>query len=293
MEVYAGYLTYTDFEVGRLVNYLKEIGQLDNTLIFVILGDNGASKEGSFHGVINKQLFGKTLPDEQAIKNNLENIGEIGTAEGKQTNYPLGWAQAANTPFKYWKQDANAEGGTRNPLIVFYPKGISHNGEVRTQYGHVIDLLPTTLEFTGIKVPETIRGIQQDSIQGTSMVYSFTDAQAASRHTEQYYYIFGARSVYKDGWKAETLHHPDIIDLTRYGAEKDSSGHSFDKDVWELYNLNEDFNERIDLAKKYPEKLAALKSQFDEDAKRYNIYPFIDWDDVFHKRIHNGNGKGF
>jgi arylsulfatase len=289
MEVYAGYLTYTDFEVGRLVNFLKESGQLDNTLIFIIIGDNGASKEGTFHGVINQQVFGKSLSDEQAIRNNLDKIGEIGTGDGKQTNYPLGWAQAANTPFKFWKQDANSEGGTRNPLIVYYPKGITAKGEIRTQYGHVIDVLPTTLEFLGIKAPASIRGITQDSIQGTSLVYSFADAKASSRHTEQYYYIFGARSIYKDGWKAETLHHPDIIDLARAGATfgKDSATeHSFDKDVWELYNLNEDFNERIDLAKKYPEKLEALKALFDENAKKYNIYPLIDWDDVFHRRIH-------
>ncbi|MBN9385618.1 MAG: arylsulfatase [Chitinophagaceae bacterium] len=290
MEVYAGYLTYTDFEVGRLVNFLKESGQLDNTLIFVIIGDNGASKEGSFHGVINKEIFAKTLPEAQAIKDNLDKIGEIGTADGKQTNYPLGWAQAANTPFKYWKQDANAEGGTRNPLIVYYPKGIPYKGEIRTQYGHVIDLLPTTLEFVGIKAPASIRSVAQDSVQGTSLLYSFADAKAPSQHTEQYYYIFGARSIYKDGWKAETLHHPDILDLTRNGVTfggKDSvSEHGFDKDVWELYNLNEDFNERVDLAKKYPEKLAALQALFDENARKYNIYPLIDWDDVFHRRIH-------
>ncbi|HEY8971351.1 MAG TPA: sulfatase-like hydrolase/transferase, partial [Puia sp.] len=289
MEIYAGYLTYTDFEVGRLVNFLKESGQLDNTLIFVVIGDNGASKEGTFHGVINKEVFAKAPSDEQAIKDNLNKIGEIGTADGKQTNYPLGWAQAANTPFKYWKQDANSEGGTRNPLIVYYPKGIAAKGEIRTQYGHVIDLLPTTLEFLHIQAPSFIRGIAQDSIQGTSLVYSFTDAKAPSRHTEQYYYIFGARSIYKDGWKAETLHHPDIIDLLRSGVTfgKDSaSQHSFDSDVWELYNLNDDFNERIDLAKKYPEKLATLKALFDENAVKYNIYPLIDWDDVFHRRIH-------
>jgi arylsulfatase len=293
MEVYAGYLTYTDFEVGRLVNFLKETGQLDNTLIFVVIGDNGASKEGTFHGVINKEVFAKTPPEAQAIRDNLDKLDDIGTADGRQTNYPLGWAQAANTPFKYWKQDANSEGGTRNPLIVFYPKGIPFKGEIRSQYGHVIDLLPTTLEFAGIKSPASIRSIAQDSIQGTSLVYSFADAKAPSRHTEQYYYIFGARSIYKDGWKAETLHHPDIIDLVRvgttFGGKDSASEHSFDKDVWELYNLNEDFNERVDLAKKYPEKLAALQSLFDENARKYNIYPLIDWDDVFHRRIHQAN----
>ena len=287
MEVYAGYLTYTDFEVGRLVNFLKEIHQLDNTLIFVVIGDNGASKEGTLHGVINKGLFTQAQKDVEAVKTNLDSIGEIGTSEGHQTNYPLGWAQAANTPFKYWKQDANSEGGTRNPLIVFYPRALPHDGEVRTQYGHVIDLLPTTLELVGIAAPPVIRGVQQDSIQGVSLAYSFHDAKAVSHHREQYYYIFGARSVYKDGWKAETFHHPDILDLTINIPTKDTAQFGYDKDVWELYDLNTDFNERIDLAKKYPEKLAALKAQFDADAVRYHIYPFIDWDDVFHRRIHN------
>src|SRR5450432_3732884 len=288
-EVYAGYLSYTDHEVGRLINYLRQINQLDNTVIFLIIGDNGASKEGTFHGVINKEIFSRNISDSLQIKSNFDSIGEIGTPYGKQTNYPLGWAQAANTPFKYWKQDANAEGGTHNPLIVVYPKGIRDRGGIRTQYGHVNDLLPTTLEFIGIKTPEYIRGIKQDTIQGTSLVYSFDNRDAASRHTDQYYYIFGSRSIYKNGWKAETYHHPDIIDLTRYSQGKDSLTKDFSKDVWELYNLNDDFNERIDLAKKYPEKLAELLLLFDEEAKQYNIYPFIDWEDVFRRRIHHVN----
>jgi len=287
MEVYAGYLTYTDYQVGRLVSYLKQINQLDNTIIFVVIGDNGASKEGTLHGDIDRSLFSKPLSDEEALKYNVDKIGEIGTPAGIEANYPLGWAQAANTPFKFWKQDANAEGGTRNPLIVFYPKGITDKGGIRNQYGHVIDLLPTTVEFTGVKLPETIRGIQQDSVQGTSLVYSFNDARAASRHTDQYYYIFGSRSIFKDGWKAETYHHPDFFDMVSAFTNKTAPvARDFDKDVWELYNLNEDFNERIDLAKKYPEKLETLKALFDEEAKRYNIYPFIDWDDVLHRRIH-------
>jgi arylsulfatase A-like enzyme len=288
-EVYAGYLTYTDYEVGRLLNYLRQINQLDNTLIFLIIGDNGASKEGTFHGVINKEIFSKNVSDSIQIKSNFDSIGEIGTAEGKQTNYPLGWAQAANTPFKYWKQDANAEGGTHNPLIVFYPKGIRDKGSIRTQYGHVNDLLPTTLEFIGIKAPENIRGIKQDTIQGISLVYSFDNKDVVSRHRDQYYYIFGSRSIYKNGWKAETYHHPDIIDLTRYRQGKDSLIRDFNKDVWELYNLDDDFNERIDLSKKYPEKLVELQALFDVEAQQYHIYPFIDWEDVFRRRIHQVN----
>ena len=290
MEVYAGYLTYTDYQVGRIVHYLQQINQLDNTIIFIVLGDNGASKEGTPHGVVetkNTPRFNKNITEQQYIQLNENGIEKIGTP-ASFNNYPLGWAQAANTPFKYWKQDANSEGGTRNPLIVFYPKGVTDKGAIRTQYGHVIDLLPTTLEFTGIAQPKQIRGIAQDSIQGTSLVYSFANAKAPSRHTEQYYYIFGSRSIYKDGWKAEAFHRPDYIDENDF---KDSSRGAFvrdyDKDVWELYNLNEDFNEQKDLAGKNPGKLAELKALFDSHAKKYHVYPFIDWDDVFNRRIHN------
>jgi len=286
MEVYAGYLTYTDHEVGRLINYLKESDQLDNTVIYVVIGDNGASKEGTANGDIDQQLFSKPLSEEENIKYNLAKIGEIGTPEAVEGNYPLGWAQAANTPFKYWKQDANSEGGTRNPLIVFYPKGIKDKGTIRTQYGHVIDLLPTTLEFLGIKAPEYIRGIKQDTIQGTSLVYSFDHPDAPSQHHIQYYYIFGSRSIYKDGWKAEVYHHPDFTDLGKAGANQPAPSSGFSTDTWELYDLNSDLNERIDLAKKYPEKLKELQALFDAQAKENNLYPLIDWDDVIKRRIH-------
>ncbi|WP_082115816.1 arylsulfatase [Hymenobacter terrenus] len=280
MEVYAGYLTYTDHEVGRVVNYLKKINQLDNTLILVVLGDNGASKEGDFNGVIARPSVAATpLPEAEKLKTNLAEIAKIGTPEATNGNYPLGWAQATNTPFKYWKQDAHSEGGTRNPLIVFYPKGIKDRG-LRPQYGYVTDLLPTTLEFTGIKAPEFIRGIKQDSLHGTSLVYSFANAKAPSRHRTQYYYIYGSRSIYQDGWKAALPFKP---------ATGANNGTSFVSTIsvadpahndWQLYNLNEDFNERFDLAKKYPQKLAELKALFEKQSKQYNIYPYITWDDV-------------
>ena len=288
MEVYAAYLTYTDYEVSRVISYLKEIKQLDNTLIFVMIGDNGASKEGSDNGVIEKAWgprYDKNITREEYIKKNEEAIAKIGTPES-EPNYPLGWAQACNTPFKYWKQDANSEGGTHNPLIVFYPKKIKDKGALRTQYSHVIDILPTTLEFVGIKAPKSIRNIQQDSIQGTSLVYSFDNATAVSRHTQQHYYIFGSRSMYKDGWKAEAAHHPDAIDLSAFGSLNIAPG-DYSKDVWMLYNLNEDFNERIDLAKKHPEKLAELKALFDATAVKYNMYPLIDWSDVYQQKFIN------
>ncbi|WPV64081.1 sulfatase-like hydrolase/transferase [Chitinophaga sp. LS1] len=288
-EVYAAYLTYTDYQVGRVINYLKSINQLDNTLIYVVIGDNGASKEGTDEGVVsNKQTprGNKNLTRAALTKYNEENIALIGTPES-DANYPLGWAQATNTPFKFWKQDAFAEGGTRNPLIVFYPKKITDKGALRTQYGYVTDILPTTLEVTGVPFPTAIKGIKQDTLQGTSLAYSFDNAKAPSRHTEQYYYIFGNRAVYKDGWKAAAAHHPDYIDLNEYADTKHDVQKDFDKDEWELYNLDEDFNEQNNLAKKYPEKLAELKKQFEEDAKKYNIYPLIDWEDVFTGKLIN------
>jgi len=289
MEVYAGYLTYTDFEIGRLTTYLKEHSLIDNTLIYVIIGDNGASKEGTFEGTIEpRRNSARKTTEEEYLKVNLKDIDSIGTSNAS-TNYPLGWAQAANTPFREWKQDADAEGGTHNPLIVFYPKGIKERG-IRNQYGYVIDILPTTLDVVGIKAPETIRSVKQDSIEGTSLFYSFDDAKAPSRHIVQHYYIFGSRSIYYNGWKAEAAHHPDNVDFDFKPGET-VADKSLDDDVWQLYNLNEDFNERNDLAKKYPEKLAELKKIFDEQAEKNHLYPLIDWYDTNNKRIHHPNGS--
>jgi arylsulfatase A-like enzyme len=280
MEVYAGFLTYTDYEIGRLISYLKEINQFENTVIMVVIGDNGASKEGTLHGDIDLPIISaKPLSDAENLQYNLSKINSIGKPEGTEVNYPIGWAQATNTPFRLWKQDAHSEGGTRNPLIIHYPKLIKEKGGIRNQYSHVNDLLPTTLEITGIQAPEEIRGIKQAPIQGTSLAYSITDAKAPSRHTVQYYYIFGSRAIYRDGWKAAYTV-PGFIERS---IEK-STGKPVQAQVeWQLYNLNEDFNERTDLAKKHPEKLKELKELFDEQAKLNNVYPLITWDDVLKK----------
>ncbi|CAD0000924.1 arylsulfatase [Flavobacterium chungangense] len=293
MEVYAGFLTYTDAEIGRVVKYLKETNQFDNTVIFVAIGDNGASKEGSLVGTINQSLFAQGTSDEKNLQDNLANIGEIGTPQGRNTNYPLGWAQATNAPFKNWKQDAQSEGGTRNPLIIHYPNGIKDKGGIRNQYSHVNDILPTTLDIAGIKAPEYIKGIKQDVIQGSSLYTSLDNAKAESLHKVQYYYIFGNRAIYKDGWKAAAAHPDPFTLLKTAGKNQTAAANSFDNDVWELYNLNEDFNERNNLAKKYPEKLEELKKLFDEQAKENNVYPLIDWQDVLGRKIHNsGADKG-
>lgn len=258
MEVYAGFLEHTDYEIGRIIKHLKSIGQLENTIIMISVGDNGGSREGTLYGVVN--AHDPSLNEEQVLQHNIANIDKIGT-EFSKANYPLGWAMATNTPFRQWKQDANTEGGTRNPFIIYYPKGISGKGGIRHQYSHVIDVLPTTLELVKATVPANINGYKQEEIEGTSLAYSINDANAPSRHTVQYYEVKGSRSVYSNGWKAGTLH---------------KAGDDFSKDVWELYNLNEDFNERVNLAAKYPEKLKELQALFDEQAARYNIYPLKD-----------------
>ncbi|MBB4199224.1 sulfatase [Rhodoblastus sphagnicola] len=285
MEVYAGYLAYTDYEISRLVNHLKESGQLDNTLIFISVGDNGASKEGTLNGDIDRSLATPPLPEKENIAHNLAKIGEIGTPEAVEGNYPLGWAQAADTPFKQWKQDANAEGGTHNPLIVYWPKGIKDKGGIRPQYSHVIDLLPTTLDLIGVKAPEEIRSVKQQPIEGVSFADSIDNANAPWHHTEQYYYIFGSRAIYKDGWKAGLAYPSSFITGNLSNREP------FDENAWELYNLNDDPTERIDLAKKNPEKLAELKAEFEAQAKAHNVYPLITWDDVLKGRIHATKGR--
>jgi arylsulfatase len=261
-EVYAAFFAQTDYEIGRVVNYIKDIDQLDNTLIFVSIGDNGASKEGTFVGQVGGAANSSNpdITEDERLQRNLKNIDILGT-EYSSPNYPLGWAQAANTPFKYWKQDANSEGGTHNPLIAFWPKGIKDKGGIRYQYGHVIDLLPTTIELVGATAPAIINGYRQEPIEGTSLAYSINDAKAPSRHTLQHYEIMGSRSLYKDGWKAATLH---------------VKGQDFDKDTWELYNLNEDWNERFNLAEQNPEKLKELKDLFEAQAWKYNIFPLKD-----------------
>ncbi len=255
MEVYAGYLSYTDDQIARLIHYLKDIGQLDNTVIYVMIGDNGASKEGSDRG---SSIGDKVLIDgKQDLSYLIKQYDKLGS-EYAASNYPLGWAQAANTPFREWKQDANAEGGTHNPLILFYPNGIKDKGGVRFQYTHLIDLLPTTIDLTGAKLPDTINGYKQEPLQGTSFAYSIDNAKAASKHTLQYYEIAGSRSIYKDGWKAEAYH---------------NLGGDFDKDEWELYHLDKDWTESKNLAVANPQKLNDLKEVFDSIAIKYNVYP--------------------
>lgn len=256
MEVYAAFMTHADYEFGRIIHYLKSIHQLENTLILVSIGDNGSShssRNGSYNGYI------QSLPADQQVKELSKHLDEFGTEESDM-DAPSGWTQATNTPFRLWKADANSEGGTHQPLIIFYPKEIKERG-IRNQYGHVIDITPTIVELTGSTIPDVIKGYKQKPIEGTSLAYSIHDATAASRHTVQYYELRGKRAIYKDDWKASVFH---------------TTGTPFEKDVWELYNLKDDFNERINLAANYPDKLKELQNQFDEEARKYNVYPLVD-----------------
>jgi arylsulfatase A-like enzyme len=257
MEVYAGFLTHADYEFGRIVNYIKEIGQADNTVILVSIGDNGSShspRNGSFNGYIS------SLDEDKQVAELYKNIDKLGT-EYSFEDAPSGWTQATNTPFRLWKADPNSEGGTHQPLLIYYPKGIKEKGGIRNQYGHVIDIAPTIYELTGAKIPDVIKGVKQEPIEGTSLAYSINDAGAKNRHNIQYYELFGKRAIVKNNWKASVFHQP---------------GDDFAKDVWELYNLETDFNERINLAAKFPEKVKELQAVFDEEAKKYNIYPLND-----------------
>ncbi|MFA5633107.1 MAG: arylsulfatase [Porticoccaceae bacterium] len=278
MEGYAAFLDYTDYEIGRLVKYLESKELLDNTAIFVIVGDNGGSKEGGVNGSIAIEGVPPDRDEEAQIVQLKGLLDDIGTA-ATYSNYPIGWGQATNTPFQYWKGDANSEGGTRNPMIVHWPKKIKESG-VRNQYSHVIDLLPTTLEIAGAEVSDSLRGISQTEVQGVSLAYSFNDANAETRRNQQHFFIGGSGAIVKDGWKAGFGYRPDLVDIMRTYPAPTKHENNAGKEVWSLYNLNEDFNERIDLAAKYPEKLEELKALFDQEAKANQVYPLINWSDI-------------
>ena len=256
MEAFAGYLTYTDEQLGRLLDYLKKIGQYDNTLI-VFVSDNGASAEGGPNGSVSDwyhlmSMSWPPLADEAGYE-------KIGT-EDAMNNYPPGWAWAGNTPLKYYKSWVHA-GGVKVPMIISCPDRIKARGEIRTQYHHVVDINATVLDICGIRQPEMIKGVRQETKPGISMTYSFDDADAPRRRHVQYYEMLGNRGIWADGWKA-VANHVDSPD--------------FDSDRWELYNTDEDFSESNDLADKYPEKLRKLINLWWHEAGTYGVLPLLE-----------------
>lgn len=264
MEVFAAQMEHVDYQMGRIIDTLERVGELDNTLIFVT-ADNGASGEGGLAGTFNETYVLNGLQTD--FDANMRNYARWGDA----TTYPhyhAGWAMAGNTPFPYFKQSSH-RGGQHDALVVHWPNGIKQKGGIRNQYHHIADVAPSILEVAGISVPESYHGVEQQPMNGTSMLYAFNDADAPNRKHRQYYEMFGNRAMWADGWKAVTLHAnrmPWEVNVVL----------PFENDVWELYHVAEDFSESTDVASQFPEKLEELKEMFDEDAWKYNVYPLYD-----------------
>jgi len=268
MEVYAGFLEYTDHHVGRLLDSLKQVGALDDTLVYYIIGDNGASAEGTLNGTFNEMINfnGMAALETPAFLN--ARLDKLGGPES-YNHYAVGWAHAMSTPYQWTKQVASHWGGTRNGTIVHWPNGIKGKGEIRSQFHHVIDVAPTILEAAGLPEPISVEGVDQKPIEGVSMLYSFNDAKAGERHETQYFEMFGNRGIYHKGWTAVTRHKTPWILI----GEKTPA---FDDDVWELYDTNVDWSQANDLAKQMPGRLHELQRLWLMEAIRYNVLPLDD-----------------
>lgn len=266
MENYSGFLDQADEQVGRLITRLETSGEMDNTLVIYIVGDNGASVEGGLEGTISEVASVNGI--QLGLPGLIAKYDEIG---GPRTDahVPVGWAWAANTPFQWGKQVASHFGGTRNGLIVTWPKGFAARGDIRTQFHHVIDIAPTVLEAAGLPQPRVVNGVVQKPMEGVSMIYSFDDAKAASRRTVQYFEMLGNRAIYKDGWMAGARH-------GRLPWETGASTGDFAADKWELYDVEHDFSQADDLAAKNPEKLKELQQAFLAEAAKYDVLPLDD-----------------
>ena len=259
-EAFAAFLDHTDAQVGRLLDALEAQGELHNTLVFA-LSDNGASQEGHATGVMDEFRYFNNIPEDLAAA--VARLDDIGTRRSF-SNYPWGWAQVGNTPGKRYKQNTHG-GGVRDPLIVSWPAGIdpASRGQIRSQFHHVIDLAPTVLDVLGIEAPASVKGVEQQPVEGTSLAYTFSPAAAdaaavPTRKTSQYFEMFGHRAIWADGWKAVTWHRP---------------GTALDDDTWELYHLDRDFSETNDLADAEPERLAEMIDLFWSEAERYGVLP--------------------
>ncbi len=264
MEVYAGFAEHTDMEVGRLLQAIEDMGQLDNTLFVYIVGDNGASAEGGPVGSYNEMLALNGI-----ISDVKSQIGHLDQWGGPKTfpHYAVGWAHALNAPFQWTKQVASHFGGTRNGMVMHWPRGIKAKGEIRSQFHHVIDVAPTVLDAAGLPEPTRVNGIEQRRMDGVSMLYAAADAKAAGRRTTQYFEMFGNRGIYHDGWTAVTRHSiPWVMAALPKVAD----------DRWELYHVDQDFSQANDLAAGNPAKLKELQALFEKEAIRNHVYPIDD-----------------
>ncbi|NJN05325.1 MAG: arylsulfatase, partial [Rhodobacteraceae bacterium] len=255
-EAYAGMLDHADHHLGRLLAALDEMGVRDNTLIMVV-SDNGASQEGLQHGVTNTDRYRNFNPE--TVEEMAKHLDDIGSA-ATDPLYPMGWSLVGNTPFKKWKQDTHL-GGNTDPFIVSWPARIKDAGGIRSQYHHLVDVVPTILEASGLPAPKSVNGVTQQPLSGVSMAYSFTDAGAQTRKKIQYYEMLGSRAIWSDGWVAVAWH---------------KAGTNWDEDKWELYHTDEDFSQSNDLAAKHPEKLTELRALWESEARANNALPLDD-----------------
>jgi len=276
-EVFAAFLEHTDYEIGRVVQALQDIGQLDNTLIFYIAGDNGTSAEGGMAGMFNEMTYFN------GVTERVEDLVKLMDKWGGPETYPhmaAGWAVALDTPFQWTKQVASDFGGTRVGMVAHWPKGIKAKGEIRPQFSHVIDIAPTILEAAGLPEPKIVNGTRQVPMEGTSLVYTFDNAKAKERHTTQYFEIIGNRAIYQDGWFARTIHK---------APWEAKPAQAMEDNVWELYDTRADFSLANDLAASNPKKLKELQNLFLEEAAKYQVLP-ID-DRVFERMIGEQVGR--
>jgi arylsulfatase A-like enzyme len=263
MEVYAAALSHADYQMGRVLDAIQAMGELDNTLVIYIQGDNGASAEGGPNGLLNEMTFFNAIPED--FKEVVRRMDELG---GPNTfnHYPIGWAHAMDTPFQWTKQIASHWGGTRNGMVISWPARIKDRGGIRTQFHHVIDVMPTILEAVGVQAPSSINGVAQKPVEGVSMVYTFDDAKAASRHTTQYFEMLGNRGIYSNGWVAATT--PPTPPWSSAGSPV-----AIEDYKWELYNVSDDFSEANNLAASEPKRLRQLQDLFWAEAAKYNALP--------------------
>jgi arylsulfatase A-like enzyme len=267
-EAFAGYLAQTDHEIGRVVDAIGQLGLLDNTTVIYIVGDNGPSAEGTLQGTLNEVAAagnGIIEPLEVMLKR-YEEIGGPSTVG----HYPVGWAWAGSSPLKWVKQVASHFGGTRNPMVISWPKRISDKGGLRSQFHHVIDIVPTILEVEGIPAPAMVNGVKQKNLEGVSLAYTFDHPEAKSRHITQYFEMFGNRGIYHNGWMASARHGRLPWQTIGHGTG------DFDHDRWELYHVADDFSQADDLAAKYPQKLKEMQALFLQEARKYNVLPLDD-----------------
>jgi arylsulfatase len=259
-EVYAGFSEYTDHQVGRIVDYLEESGQLDNTIV-IYAADNGASGEGSPNGSVNEGKFANGWPDD--IEQNLAMIDRLGTPD-TYNHYPTGWAVAFSTPYRMFKR-YSYQGGVADPLVIHWPAGMSARGEVRDQYHHCTDIVPTILDCCALEMPPVVDGHEQVPLPGVSMRYSFDDGDAPTPKETQYYEMLGTRGIWHKGWKAVAEHGPVPLNRGR-----------FDEDRWQLFHTDEDRSEAHDVADQHPEKVRKLVDLWLEEAEKYNVLPLND-----------------